>query len=345
MAYIIGTDEAGYGPNLGPLVITATAWQVPEHVRCEQLYQVLDGVVALTPIAGGNGKAPRLAIADSKRLYQPNGGLGRLELSVLAALRQLGLEIDVWSEVWDTLVPDVLPRLARIPWYADHDEPVPIAAAADDVYRLADHLAGGFDRTGVRLLAIESEAIFPAEWNRLLRLHNSKGAALSHRSIALARRMVDRLDDADNAVADASADRADHAPAGQEAPSITIVCDKHGGRNRYARLLGEYFPESVVEVHDEGRRRSLYRFGPAERRIECCFHARAESLMPVALASMVSKYLRELAMRALNGFWTAHVADLHPTAGYPADARRFKQAIATVQLALGIDDDVVWRKR
>ena len=26
--YLIGTDEAGYGPNLGPLVISATVWQV-----------------------------------------------------------------------------------------------------------------------------------------------------------------------------------------------------------------------------------------------------------------------------------------------------------------------------
>src|SRR5215203_3406446 len=28
MPYLIGTDEAGYAPNLGPLVVTATVWHV-----------------------------------------------------------------------------------------------------------------------------------------------------------------------------------------------------------------------------------------------------------------------------------------------------------------------------
>jgi hypothetical protein len=29
MGFVIGMDEAGYGPNLGPLVLTATVWEVP----------------------------------------------------------------------------------------------------------------------------------------------------------------------------------------------------------------------------------------------------------------------------------------------------------------------------
>ena len=47
----------------------------------------------------------------------------------------------------------------------------------------------------------------------------------------------------------------------------------------------------------------------------------------VALASMASKYLRELLMLEFNRFWQSHVADLKPTAGYPGDAARFHEAI------------------
>jgi hypothetical protein len=60
---------------------------------------------------------------------------------------------------------------------------------------------------------------------------------------------------------------------------------------------------------------------------------------------MLSKYLRELAMRPFNEFWCGRVADLAPTAGYPRDAHRFRAAIQPTQMALGIDDRMLWRFR
>ena len=110
---------------------------------------------------------------------------------------------------------------------------------------------------------------------------------------------------------------------------------------------------------------SVYRFGPqtpgqrgsgapacgsrvagrGSRQVEIAFQAKGESHLPTALASMASKYLRELAMLAFNDFWGRHVADLRPTAGYPLDARRFKADIAAAQQALGIDDRMLWRTK
>ncbi len=66
---------------------------------------------------------------------------------------------------------------------------------------------------------------------------------------------------------------------------------------------------------------------------------RESGFCPSALASMTSKYVRELAMQAFNEFWVSRVPGLQPTAGYPADAKRFHAQIRHVQQQLGIPDD------
>jgi ribonuclease HII len=86
---------------------------------------------------------------------------------------------------------------------------------------------------------------------------------------------------------------------------------------------------------------SRYGVGPAEIR----FETKSERHLPVALASMVSKYIRELAMNLFNRFWSERQAGLKKTAGYPVDALRFKAEIAAVQKELGIADDILWRER
>jgi ribonuclease HII len=57
-----------------------------------------------------------------------------------------------------------------------------------------------------------------------------------------------------------------------------------------------------------------------------------EKHMPVALASMVSKYTRELLMARFNDFFRRHWPQIKPTAGYSTDGRRF---IRDVQPLLG----------
>ena len=54
------------------------------------------------------------------------------------------------------------------------------------------------------------------------------------------------------------------------------------------------------------------------------FMPEAESAhLPVALASMVAKYVRELSMARFNRYWCGRVPELKPTAGYSTDARRW----------------------
>jgi hypothetical protein len=178
-------------------------------------------------------------------------------------------------------------------------------------------------QAGVRLIGLQSVAIFPREFNDAVDRNDSKGAALSHWTLQLVARMIEPLGNA----------------------PISILCDKHGGRDRYLPLLMNCFPDRFIEIVSEGRSQSVYRFGPSQRRVEIAFQAKGESHLPTALASMASKYLRELAMHAFNDFWRQHVADLRPTAGYPEDAKRFKADIAAAQHSLGISDRILWRSK
>jgi hypothetical protein len=321
MGYLIGTDEAGYGPNLGPLIISATVWETPNDVGNEDLFRRLSHVIA-TGLRSVRGDGPlRVAMADSKTLYSPEKGLRHLERGLWAAFGLLDRRPRTWRDVWHVLAPEAIESMRTIPWCAAYDLPAPLDCDGEPLEPLAEFLRNGLATAGVRLATMRSRAIFEEEFNSLVERHGSKGAALSHETLALAARMIEPL------------------PSGP----ISMVCDKHGGRNRYAAILAEFFPEWFIEVRGEGREKSVYRSGPADRRIEVCFRTKAESCLPAALASMASKYLRELAMRAFNDYWRGLVPGLQPTAGYPQDAKRFRLDIAEMQAKMHIADRLVWR--
>src|SRR4029453_5421862 len=96
MVFVLGTDEAGYGPNLGPLCIATSAWELPEGAAADGLYDCLGGV------GWGNwgGGDERIAIADSKCLYKAGDSLERLERGVLASLACLDRLPRRWRDIW-----------------------------------------------------------------------------------------------------------------------------------------------------------------------------------------------------------------------------------------------------
>ncbi len=323
MAYLIGADEAGYGPNLGPLVISASVWQVPDGALDEDLYRRLKNVISRQPERSAGNPSGRVVIGDSKVLYQPSRGLAQLEHGLLAALALLGRCPRTWRQAWDALAPDASGARESIPWYTGYEASVPIAASPAENRLAACALETGLGASGVRLVELRSRVVFEEEFNGRVGQYGSKGETLSQITLALVCDVCRPL------------------PAGP----IRVVCDKHGGRSHYQHLLAQHFPQWLIEVYGEGRQQSVYRFGPRERRMEIRFHAKAEAFLPTALASMASKYLRELAMEALNAYWCAQVSGLNRTAGYPADSRRFKNDIAAAQARLGIEDRVLWRSR
>jgi hypothetical protein len=325
MGLLIGMDEAGYGPNLGPLVITVTAWEVPEAPADCDLWSCFSEVVAQESTAGDG----RLHLADSKKVYSPAIGLGRLEETALAACHLRGFSPRTYRDLCGRLADgddagrsEPCVRNAELPLPHAARNPIPDGAAAD---RWRDCC----ERNGVRLKAIRSEIVWPRRWNALLRENANKAETLTRLSLRLLRRVWSPV-----------------IPGISKHPRdvggpVLVVADKHGGRNRYDGYLQEIADGAMIfrlrEAHDESR----YRIGATELR----FQAGGESHLPVALASIVSKYVRELSMELFNRFWAEHVPGVKPTKGYPVDARRFRVDIAEAQQRLNIPDTVLWRER
>ena len=322
MPRLVGIDEAGYGPRLGPLVVAATLWRVPGDLEREECCKQLACALGCAAQRADRQKAGGLLLADSKVVYRGGRGLARLERGVLAALGAMGLwPASAWA-AWRALAPPSAPRVRATPWYAE-DFVLPLAADRASIEQAANALGRALAGTGIELVAIRARAVFEEEFNRRCAVYGSKSTVLSEATMLLVRKVLRR----------------------PEGGCTWVLCDKHGGRSRYGWLFERFFPGRFFEVRAEGRGQSVYRLGPPKMPIEFCFASKAERYVPVALASMVAKYLRELAMHALNRFWQARVCGLRPTAGYPLDARRFKRDIAQTQHALGIADSMVWRSK
>jgi hypothetical protein len=116
-----------------------------------------------------------------------------------------------------------------------------------------------------------------------------------------------------------------------------IILDRHGGRTHYLDDLRLAWPEAQLQVLAEDQGLSRYRLQQDERSLTVSFVPDSESRhLPVALASMTAKYVRELLMLRLNRFFMAHLPELKPTAGYFQDGRRYLSDIEPVIARLGI---------
>ena len=105
---------------------------------------------------------------------------------------------------------------------------------------------------------------------------------------------------------------------------MRIVCVRLGGRASYAEMLSRMSPGSQVDVIDESDQRSRYTVSETRGSMGVVFQVESESAhLPVALASMTAKLVRELAMMRFNRHFCERLAELKPSAGYRPDGRRW----------------------
>jgi ribonuclease HII len=314
MGVFIGMDEAGYGPNLGPLVITATVWDLPKQPDDVDLWSTFADVV--DQVSPGGGK---IHVADSKQVYSPNKGLAHLEHSVHCLLALNGDAPLRYTELCRRLLGGEIDVNDCGPWLKGCDLDLPQKVDSDAISEISARWRSCCQTHSIGLRTVVSDIVTPRRFNRLLAEYGTKGVLLSKLSMQLLSRVIDF----DN-------------------PEPTLViADKHGGRNRYDELLADIAGDRFIVRETEGRAASSYRIGTARIR----FQTRAEEHLPVAAASLVCKYVRELSMELFNIYWQKQLPGVKPTKGYPVDAKRFRQDIAATQTTLGVTDEVLWRAR
>ena len=321
MPWVVGIDEAGYGPNLGPLVMTSVACRVPEKLATANLWRVLKTAVRRSSWEEDS----RLLIDDSKLVYSTTRGLCALETGVAATLSVWPKDQPVtFQQLLSSLSPGHGAASRAEAWYTGTTL-LPLELDQSELASADSRLQEVCQKKGIEWGLIRSEVVHASRFNSLIAEWNSKGAVLGHALQVLIQANLEVLGDAE---------------------SVHFVIDKHGGRNCYAAILQNAVPDGFVGAEEECAKRSGYRVMGMDRDVRFAFQPRADSAnFCVAIASMVSKYVREVFMIEFNRYWQERIPGLAATAGYPGDAARFFLAMRPVMRELGIAEERVWRKR
>jgi len=304
MALWAGIDEAGYGPLLGPLVVAGTAFHLPQKPREGCLWQLLSDAVTRK-----RGRADgRIVVDDSKVVYTPSRGIRPLEEGVLTFLHCIG---DRPANAGDLLRCVLHPRSTLTdgsPWSEKVEAiPLPLASNPSALASKAAALGEAMRHAGVRFAGARLCVVLPNEFNTFVEHTGNKSYLLWQKCGLLLQRLW-------------------QTAAREEA---FVLVDRHGGRLRYRKLLCDAFPECACDIEREGTDGSVYRISRSQRTMWVAFKEKAESrALPVALASMTAKYVREVYMHAFNEYWCAQLDGLKPTAGYALDGKRFLNDIA-----------------
>ncbi len=338
MALIVaGIDEAGYGPLLGPLTVGLSVWRVDDWTEGEaapNLWSVLKTGVCKNPA----DKRSRIAIDDSKKLklankwddegvsegtersidgpYNPHASLVHLARGVLAVLAAL----DHRPACDDGVLTALGCRRPGHECYGSSIGSCADATTTAGIGIAANLLRRACASGGAAPVALSCRVFDEHEFNTLVTDHRSKGAVTSLAFLEHARVVWERWGDDET--------------TGEGGPRI--VCDRHGGRTDYLPLIALLAPGVRVETleHTPQRSRYIVHAPAAEtpdrrpRRLTLLFTPEADGAhLPVALASMTAKLVRELLMARFNrtfcGAARERNVELKPTAGYRNDAQRW----------------------
>ncbi len=291
-----GIDEAGYGPTLGPLVITGVALQVPDPQA--DLWSILKTSITQAP----SRRDHRLRIYDSKHLFKRKEGLKWLERTALVIMQAFDVPTQSLCTILNNLSPETLTEMKRYPWYREFDLELPVENSAEQIALQTNAVKHDLKINDIKPASLIVKPTLAGQFNHIVDQTRNK----SRMSLGMVLQVVHTM--------------------GKSFPNhpARFCIDRQGGRAHYRDAIALSLERNDLDILNESETLSTYQCNDTLCRTTFEFVTNGETRhMPIAIAGIISKYIRELLMAGLNRYWCEHIPNLKPTAGYYTDAQRF----------------------
>ncbi len=279
---IIGIDENGYGPILGPLIITATAFKVKKR---EDLWHILN--ISKNP----DDYPEKLIVTDSKKLFS-RSSFRRCQMGELAVSAFFYLLFKTLPKNPDRFLSKVLLNFSLFPQLCEKSKSkyrpcweeisLPLwlkqkKGIAEEAGKLKERLK----KERIEFLGLKALFLCPFQFNKL-----TNDESKSYINYLQFEKLISYF-------------------LRKKEKEFLIFADRIGGQRRYLPFLKEGSLKNWrCQTLEESIEVSSYKLNLKEKIAVIFFLQNGEEKeFPVALSSLFGKYIREISIERINRFF------------------------------------------